>query len=140
MSENPYEDIINLPHPMSRNHAPMPLQERAAQFAPFAALVGYDDAIRETARRTDDRRELDENEKALIDLELQFVAEHLAEEPELSLEYFVPDARKQGGSYATYTGKVKKIDAVERCICFSDGKRVKIDDVLSLQGGDIEIM
>ena len=107
-----YDDIIDLPHPTSQNHPRMSLHDRAAQFSPFAALTGHHAAITETGRLTDRRIELDESEIARVDAELQHLQELLPGRPTVSITYFVPDERKDGGSYQTVTSEVKRIDAV----------------------------
>ena len=111
-----YDDIIRLPHPDSPRHPRMSLYDRAAQFSPFAALTGHSAAIAETGRLTDQRTELDEYEMARVDAELQRLQELLPSRPTASITYFVPDERKNGGSYQTVTGEVKRIDAVNGVI------------------------
>ena len=105
-----YEDIINLPHHVSNKHPRMSLEERSAQFAPFAALTGYDDVIREAGRITSRRIEIDECMREILDSKLQIIEEKLHEKPIITFVYFVPDLRKDGGEYKTVTGKVKKFD------------------------------
>ena len=104
----PYDDIINLPHPTSTKHPWMPMSDRAAIFSPFAALTGHAAAIQETARLTDQRMELDEDTKAMLDLKQQILADRIAERPEISVVWFRPDARKEGGQYVTTVGQLKK--------------------------------
>ena len=108
-----YDDIIDLPHHVSTTHHRMSMLERAAQFQPFRALTGYEDAVRETARLTDDRVELTEDEKALLDGKLQRLADNLASHPLVTVTYFQPDKKKAGGAYVTATGQLKKIDDYE---------------------------
>ena len=127
-----YDDIINLPHPSSKRFPRMPLQERAAQFSPFAALTGYDDAIRETARLTDRRVELDESRRLELDAALRDLGARLEARPEVLVTYFLPDARKEGGQYVHVSGRLKKIDAVSRTLLLEDGTRIRIDDVYEL--------
>jgi len=129
-----YDDIINHPHHVSRNHPQMSMHDRAAQFSPFAALTGYEAAVGETARLTEQRRELDEQESAELNRRLSFLASKLDEHPEVTIEYFVPDDRKVGGSYVTITGMVEKIFSMERIIAMSDGQVIRIADVQSLDG------
>ena len=129
-----YKDIINLPHKQSSKRPHMSLLDRAAQFAPFAALVGYDDAIKETGRLTDDRIELSEENLATLNSRYQILVDHLDEEPEVTITYFVPDIYKTGGSYISKTGVVKKLDAYERLITMTDGAKIQMDDVLTLEG------
>lgn len=129
-----YKDIINLPHKQSSKRPHMSLSDRAAQFAPFAALVGYDDAIKETGRLTDERIEMSEEKLAVLNARYQILVDHLDEEPEVTITYFVPDIYKTGGSYITKTGVVKKMDAYERLITMVDGIKILMDDVLTLEG------
>lgn len=129
-----YEDIINLPHKQSSKRPHMTLLDRAAQFAPFAALTGYDDAIKETGRLTDERIEMSEEKLAVLNERYQILVDHLGDEPEVTITYFVPDIYKTGGSYITTTGVVKKLDTYERLITMVDGSRILMDDVLLLEG------
>ena len=128
-----YDDIIDLPHPTSQNHPRMSLYDRAAQFSPFAALTGHSAAIAETGRLTDRRVELDEYEMARVDAELQRLQELLPGGPTASITYFVPDERKNGGSYQTVTGEVKRIDAVNGMIQMADRQLIPIVDVFSIE-------
>ena len=128
-----YDDIIDLPHPTSQNHPRMSLYDRAAQFSPFAALTGHSAAIAETGRLTDQRMELDEYEMARVDAELQCLQELLPSRPTASITYFVPDERKNGGSYQTVTGEVKRIDAVSGMIQMTDRREIPIEDVFSIK-------
>ena len=127
-----YDAIINLPHPTSKKHPRMSMLNRAAQFSPFAAQTGYDAAVKETARLTDQRVELDEYQKAALDERLQIIQEHLQERPEVSLTYFKPDERKAGGAYLTITNIVKKIDTYERLVVMMDGSKIPIDEIMEL--------
>lgn len=127
-----YEDIIHLPHHRSKKHAPMPLIDRAAQFSPFAALTGHDAAIKETARLTDRKIELDEYEIEVLDEKLRTIREHLNTNPEISVTYFQPDERKSGGQYVTVVGNVRKVDEYEQCLLLNDGTRIVIEDILEL--------
>lgn len=129
---NSYDDIINLPHHVSRNPPQMPMRDRVAQFAPFAALTGYEDAVAETGRLTEQRRELSAQELAELNQRLCFLAEHLKDQPEVSIEYFVPDERKSGGTYQTVFGRVKKISETERLVTLQDGKVIPMDDIVGL--------
>ena len=128
MSE--YDDIIDLPRPKSK-HEPMPMSDRAAQFSPFAALTGYGDAIDETARLTDARIELSEEERAELDYKQQYLA--TLDSPTVTVTYFVPDERKTGGAYVTHTGVLKRVDEVERMVVFKDGLRVPLDEVMDIK-------
>ncbi|MCD7772205.1 MAG: hypothetical protein LUH23_09000 [Oscillospiraceae bacterium] len=126
---NPYEDIINLPHHVSKTHPQMSMQDRAAQFSPFAALTGYDDAIDETARLTGRKIELGEEAKEVLDRKLQYLESIISEQPEISVTYFVPDEKKDGGRYTTATGCLKRIDEFERALLFTDGARISLDEI-----------
>lgn len=108
--------------------------DRAAQFAPFAALTGHDAAVRETARRTDNKVALSEDVQASLSHRLQLIAERINEYPDIAITYFQPDTKKQGGAYRVVTGKVKKMDGFERVIVMVDGQKVPIDDILSIEG------
>lgn len=127
-----YDDILQLPHHVSKKRKQMSQHDRAAQFAPFAALVGYDSAVEETARLTGQRIELDENEKQLLNARLQVIKEHLGQNFQVSITYFVPDKRKSGGSYHTETGVVKKILPTEQLLRMSSGTEISINDILSV--------
>ena len=131
MSED--DDIIHLPHHVSKIHPQMSMEDRAAQFSPFAALTGYDAAIAETARLTDQRVELDEYERQALNEKLQFISEHLNEHPKVSITCFVPDARKEGGQYRTVTARLQRVDAYARLLVLTDGTRIPLDDVADLQ-------
>ena len=127
-----YDDIIRQPHPDSSKHPRMSLYDRAAQFSPFAALTGHSAAIAETGRLTDRRVELDEYEMARVDTELQRLQELLPSRPTASITYFVPDERKNGGSYRTVTGSAKRIDAVNGVIQMADRQCIPIADGISI--------
>lgn len=134
MNRYAYDDIIDLPRPVSDAHPHMPLLGRAAQFAPFKALSGYEDDMEETARLTDARIELDESRVEQLDARLRLLNERLAEFPVVTVTYFRPDERKDGGAYRTLTGRVKKLDAVARCLVFRSGERIPFADVYQLEG------
>lgn len=129
-----YREIIGLPHHVSKTRPQMPMSDRAAQFAPFAALTGYDSAIKETGRLTDERIELDEEALTTLDMKYQLLMDALDDEPEVTITYFQPDERKTGGKYVSATGAVKKVDDFERRIIMQDGLRILMDDVLSIDG------
>lgn len=126
-----YKDMLFLPHPDSSRHPRMPLQDRAAQFSPFAALTGYDDALKETARLTEHFAELDEDKKQEIDRQFFYLRQHQKEHPKIKITYFVPDSRKEGGSYTVLEGSVKKMDENERCLWIEDEK-IPLDTVYQL--------
>ena len=127
-----YDDIINLPHHISPTRQRMSMHDRAAQFAPFAALVGYDDAVAETARLTETRPELDEQEQRAINERLAYVADHIHEQPEVRIKYFVPDEHKSGGAIIEVSGKVKKISATDGIFMFADGNSLLIRDIICI--------
>ncbi len=129
-----YEEIMKHPHHVSKTRPQMPMSDRAAQFAPFAALTGYDSAIKETGRLTDERIELDEEALSALDMKYQLLMEALDEAPEVTITYFQPDERKAGGKYVSAVGAVKKIDDFERRITMQDGAKIPMDDVLSIDG------
>ena len=131
---NRYDEIINLPHHVSKTRPQMPMSDRAAQFAPFAALTGYDSVIKETGRLTGERIELDEEALTDLNMRYQLLVDALDEEPEVEITYFKPDERKSGGEYVTVTGTVKKVDDFERLITMYDGTKIPMDDVLAVDG------
>lgn len=124
-----YDDIINLPHPTSSRHPRMPMIDRAAQFSPFAALVGHGTAIQETARLTDHKIELTEDEKAILDEKLRLL---LDTGGHAMFTYFLPDERKSGGTYVTIKGKIKRIDLLKGCLVLMDGTAIPIEDILEV--------
>ena len=129
-----YDDIINLPHHVSSRHPQMSLYDRAAQFSPFAALTGHNDAIKETQRLTQEKVELDEDSKAILNEKLQMIRQRLVEKPEITFTYFEPDERKNGGAYRTITGNVKKIDEYEHRILLEDGTTLTVENLYSIEG------
>jgi len=129
-----YDDIINLTHHVSKTRPRMAAIDRAAQFSPFAALTGYDAAIKGTARLTDERVELDEYMKDALSDRLQIIADRMKEHSEISITYFQPDARKNGGSYVTAIGAAKRIDEYERIVVMSNGTAIPIDEIISIDG------
>lgn len=134
---NKYDDIINLPHPVSKKHPQMPLLDRAAQFAPFAALTGYGEAVTETARLTDSKIKLDEGEIERINAKINFLIDNLENAPAVEITFFVPDNKKKGGKYLTKQGTVKKIDDFEKVIVMTDLTTVPFDDILNISGEEI---
>jgi hypothetical protein len=111
----------------------MSMLDRAAQFSPFAALTGYDAAIKETGRLTDEKIEMDEESLNMLNMKFQLLVEVLDENQEVSFTYFKPDERKAGGAYVTATGIVKKVDDYERLITMKDGTKIPMDDVYSIE-------
>lgn len=128
-----YDDIIHLPHPTSERHPRMSRQDRAAQFSPFAALTGLGAALQESARLTEKRMIPDEYEQAELDKKLQYLRENLAKTPRAAITHFVPDDRKEGGSYRRTEGCVKKLQKFEKTLVLSDGTVIAIDDILELE-------
>ena len=131
----PYDDIINLPHPTSKRHPRMPVRDRAAIFSPFAALSGHGAAIAETARLTDRRIELDEDTRAELDRRQAILLEHIDEQPEVTITWFQPDEKKDGGVYLTTTGRLKKLRELERILILTDGTEIPLKDVVALESG-----
>lgn len=127
-----YDDIINLPRHISKKHPQMSLKARSAQFAPFAALTGYDDAIKETSRFTDERRELNEEMTVILNEKLKKIQEKICEKPKIELTYFIKDLKKNGGEYVTITGKVKKIDSNKQVIVFENNEEINIADIVEI--------
>lgn len=129
-----YNDIIYLPHHVSPTRPQMSMRDRAAQFSPFAALTGYDAAIRETARLTQEKVELDEQELAVLDRKFQLLREQLGQCPQVTITWFVPDELKQGGRYLTITDVVKKVDAAARFVLLQNAGRICMDDIVEIEG------
>lgn len=130
---NKYQDIINLPHYEPKNHPRMSIEARSAQFAPFSALTGYDDVVKETGRLTQRKLELSEEQKINISLKLQ---EALDNKNEVIIKYFIKDTKKSGGKYSEKTGIIKKYDQIKQTIIFYDKTLIEINDVISIN--DIE--
>ena len=128
-----YDDIIRLPHPVSRTHPPMPRAERAAQFSSFAALTGYEEIVAESARLTDARVELGHDALEALDERLRAIAAAIADEPEAEIRFFVPDEKKAGGRYETVRGRVKKIDEYASVLLLADGKKIPLGDIVSIE-------
>lgn len=131
--KNPYEDIINLPHHVSATRLPMSMIDRAAQFSPFAALTGYDSAIKETGRLTGEKIDMSEDACELLDRKFRKVVEQLDQIGEVCLLYFVPDERKSGGEYQSVSGTIKMIDETERFIIMQDLSKIPMDNVIDIR-------
>lgn len=129
-----YDDMIHLPHHVSTKHPPMAVSDRAAQFSPFAALTGHNAAIKETARLTDERVEMDETMKVVLSDKLRIILDRVYEHPQVTITYFKPDERKNGGTYVTITGTVKKIDEYERIVVMTGESEIPIDEISSIEG------
>ena len=128
-----YADIIHLSRPISTRHLPMPGSDRAAQFAPFAALTGYDGVIAETARLTERETVLDVGAEAELDEKLRYIRDHLSERPQICVTYFRPDSRKSGGAYLTVSGRVKKLDTYANLLVFTDNTPICIDRICHIE-------
>ena len=131
---SPYADIIHLPHHVSQNHPQMPMLDRAAQFAPFAALTRYDDSIAEAGRLTTERRELSEQEQNELNRRFDFLISRLKSSSEVDIVHFIPDERKSGGEYQSVTGSIKTISLPERMITLNSGQVIHFDDILDITG------
>ena len=132
----PYDDILYRSRPVSAAHPPMSRMDRAAQFAPFAALTGYEAAVRETARLTAGRMELSEDEKQSINRVLVYLQAHCAQQPPVTAVYFLPDQKKDGGAYVTAKGALRRMDLTARCLLLTDGTQIPIDDIAQLHCSD----
>lgn len=138
--KHPFDDIINLPHHVSRNREHMSILDRAAQFSPFAALTGYEEAIKETSRLTDQRIELTEAAKKILDEKLRIVQEQLSRKQEIELVFFQLDERKAGGNYISIIGTVKKIDGYDRVVVMQDGTRIPIEEIVDITGEMFQVL
>ena len=128
----PYDDIIDLPRPVSRKHPPMPMMKRAAQFLPFAALTGFEGEIAEAARLTEEARSLGEDALVALDEQLALLRQRMGEQPAVSVVRFVPDERKAGGRYETVTGRLRRLDEANRVLILTDGLRIDLDTIAEL--------
>ena len=127
-----YDDIKHLTRPQYDDLHPMSMHDRAAQFSPFAALVGYDDAVAETARLTDSKVELTEDEMSELNADLNRLLDSLDEQPQISVTYFVPDEKKSGGRYVEKLGVVRIYDSYSQELVFTDGVRIAVADMSAL--------
>lgn len=133
-NDKKYDDIINLPHPVSKKHPQMSIEARSAQFAPFASLTGYDEVIRETVRLTNERINIDESVKTILDWKLQMIEEQITNQPLITFTYFVPDRKKKGGRYLTVTGSVEKIDEYKHMVILEDKTEIPITEIVEISG------
>ena len=129
----PYEDIVNLPPHISKKHPQPTMMDRAARFAPFAAITGYEEMVLEEARVTEERVDLDEGALSLLNEKLNMIQEFIDEEPEIKITYFEPDKKKSGGAYVSVTGIVKRIDEYEHFVIMMDGKKISIEEIYGLE-------
>ena len=127
-----YDDIINMPHHVSKKHPPMSKEIRAAQFAPFAALTGYDDQVKETARLTNERKEIAEGLKLVINEKIKKIQAEIHLKPEIEVTYFIPDLKKQGGKYVTVKGNVRKVDEYRQLIIFEDKREIPVQEIIEI--------
>lgn len=127
-----YDDIINLPHHISKTYPQMSMYSRAAQFAPFAALTGYEGQIKETARLTNNRIDLDEELKSILDSKLQEIQDKLKTRPRVEFTYFIPDSKKDGGKYVTVAGIIKKIDEYKQVIVLENKQEIPIQEIIDI--------
>lgn len=135
-----YKDIINLPHHQSKRRPRMSMIDRAAQFSPFAALTGHNDAIIETARLTDRKIELDEGTKSVLNEKIQMISDYLSEMPTVTFTHFEPDIKKDGGAYLKTTGTVKKIDDFNKEIYLTDGTIILIEHIYEIESELFKLM
>ncbi|MBR1802668.1 MAG: hypothetical protein IJ777_01680 [Clostridia bacterium] len=129
-----YSKIINLPHHVSKKHPQMSLEARSAQFAPFAALTGYQEEVEETGRLTSKRIEIDEEQKTILDGKLQMILNQMNMKPTINITYFVPDQKKEGGEYVTITGSIKKIDEYGHIVVMEDNLAIPIEEMIDISG------
>ena len=134
MGNGKYDDMVYMQNPTPTCKPRMSLHDRAAQFSPFAALTGYEDAVEETARLTDTRLELSEDMKTILNEKMQMILDNAENEPIVTITYFVPDKKKSGGAYVDVTGIVKEIDEYERCIVMTDKKKIPIEQIREISG------
>ena len=130
--KGPYDDIINMEHPVSSVHKRMSMTERAAQFSPFAALTGYGDQVKEAARMTQQRIILSEEQKEELDRAFRGISAGISEMPEVSVKWFEEDARKEGGAFRKKTGSIRRTDPYRRVLVFADGTELNMDDIAEL--------
>ncbi len=134
MPDSKYDAILHLPHHVSEKHPPIPMEERAAQFSPYAALTGFGAVINETRRLTDPRQILSEETLTQLNRQYQLLLEHLPERPKITVTYFQPDGRKEGGAYLTLTGRVKKVEAYEQRLVLEDGSVIAMENIMAMDG------
>lgn len=127
-----YRDMIDLPYPGESKHTRMPVRDRAAQFAPFAALTGFGAVLKETERITEKRIELDEYEKEKLDEKIRLILEEKEIHPEVTVTFFVPDEKKDGGAYVTDSGHIKRVDEAEQLLILEEGDKIPMEDIYEI--------
>ena len=128
-----YDDILNMPHHVSSTRPHMSMHDRAAQFSPFAALVGYDDAVKETSRLTNEKLELTVDKITDLNQKIAFLIENADERPEITIEYFIPDEKKTGGKYVTLSGNFRRIDEYNHNMVFTSGEEIPLNDIFDIE-------
>lgn len=131
--EHKYDDILNMPHHVSSTRPHMSMHDRAAQFSPFAALVGYDDAVKETARLTNEKQELTADKITDLNQKIAFLTAHADERPEVTIEYFISDEKKAGGMYVTLSGNFRRIDEYNHNMVFVSGEEIPLNDIFDIE-------
>ena len=131
-AERIYGDIIDLPRPVSAKHPPLSMDQKAAQYSPFAALTGYGDVLDETGRLTENRKELDEDRRAELDHMIRALAADQSGSLQAAFTYFIPDPLKDGGQYVTVSGRIRRIDRISGKIILEDGLRIPIDEIIDI--------
>lgn len=129
-----YNDIINIEYPLYSNRKKMSLEQRSAQFAPFAALVGYNETLKETTRITSDKKNIDEGLRSILNDKLNIINIHIKDKPLITFTYFLRDSKKDGGEYITKTITVKKIDTINKIVIFNDNTSINMDDIINING------
>lgn len=132
MTKNNYEDIIDMPHHTSSKHPRMTIEARSAQFAPFSALTGYNEAVKETARVTEEKIEIDDGLKIVINNKLQIINNNIKDNPKVSITYFIKDKNKEGGKYITIRGTIKKLDSIKELVILEDKTIIPIKDIINI--------
>lgn len=127
-----YDDILNMPHHVSSTRPHMSMHDRAAQFSPFAALTGYDDTVKETARLTDEKLELTADRINDLNQKIAFLNEHAEERPQITVEYFIPDGKKSGGKYVILSGEFRRIDEYNRNMILTSGEEIPLNDIFEI--------
>ena len=134
-----YKDIIDLPHHTSKTRPRMSIEARSAQFAPFSALTGYDEAVKEAGRRTNSKIEIDDYFKEYLSNQLNIIKEHIKEKPEVTITYFKKDLKKSGGEYLTYKNNIKKIDEIKNLLVFVDNIKISISEIINISSSSLNL-